>query len=143
MATLLFKCLKWRTMVIMIIPKALLMTVITSIFIFSTANISYQQVELPFADNVEGDGGEEEESATADEGDGGEEEESATADEGDGGEEEESATADEGDGGEEEEAATACIDYEAGENTIVINCNASFLDVVQAINEPEILEQEE
>src|SRR5215212_8520504 len=115
MATLLFKCLKWRTMVIMIIPKALLMTVITSIFIFSMANISYQQVELPFADNVEGDG---------------EEEEAATADEGDGGE-------------EEEEAATACIDYEAGENTIVINCNASFLDVVQAINDPEILEQEE
>src|SRR5215212_9769245 len=118
-------------MMIMIIPKALLMTVITSIFIFSMANISYQQVELPFADNVEGDGGEEEEeAATADEGDGGEEEEEA-------------ATADEGDGGEEEEAATACIDYEAGENTIVINCNASFLDVVQAINEPEILEQEE
>src|SRR5215212_3792709 len=114
-ATLLFKCLKWRTMVIMIIPKALLMTVITSIFIFSMANISYQQVELPFADNVEGDGGEEEEAATADE----------------------------GDGGEEEEAATACIDYEAGENTIVINCNASFLDVVQAINDPGILEQEE
>src|SRR5215212_5739369 len=104
-------------MMIMIIPKALLMTVITSIFIFSMANISYQQVELPFADNVEGDGGEEEE--------------------------EEAATADEGDGEEEEEAATACIDYEAGENTIIINCNASFLDVVQAINDPEILEQEE
>src|SRR5215208_3141834 len=115
-------------MAIMIIPRALLMTVIASIFIFSMANISYQQVELPFADNVEGDGGEEEEAATADEGDG---------------EEEEAATADEGDGGEEEEEATACIDYEAGENTIVINCNASFLDVVQAINDPEILEQEE
>src|SRR5215210_6732782 len=112
-------------MVIMIIPKGLLMTVIASIFIFSMANISYQQVELPFADNVEGDG---------------EEEEAATADEGDG-EEEEAATADEGDG--EEEEATACIDYEAGENTIVINCNASFLDVVQAVNDPEILEQEE
>jgi hypothetical protein len=100
-------------MMIMIIPKALLMTFIASIFIFSMANISYQQVELPFADNVEGDGGEEE-----------------------------AATAEEGDGGEEE-AATACIDYDAGENTIVINCNASFLDVVQAINDPEILEQEE
>jgi mannuronan 5-epimerase len=111
---------------IMIIPKALLMTFIASIFIFSMANISYQQVELPFADNVEGDGGEEE---------------AATAEEGDGGEEE-AATAEEGDGGEEE-AATACIDFDAGENTIVINCNASFLDVVQAINDPEILEQEE
>jgi hypothetical protein len=113
-------------MMIMIIPKALLMTFIASIFIFSMANISYQQVELPFADNVEGDGGEEE---------------AATAEEGDGGEEE-AATAEEGDGGEEE-AATACIDFDAGENTIVINCNASFLDVVQAINDPEILEQEE
>src|ERR671910_3355842 len=37
----------------------------------------------------------------------------------------------------------ACIDYEEEENTITINCNASFLDVVQAINDPEILEQEE
>ena len=45
----------------MIIPKALLMTFIASIFIFSMANISYQQVELPFTDDVEGDGGEEEE----------------------------------------------------------------------------------
>jgi parallel beta-helix repeat protein len=34
----------------------------------------------------------------------------------------------------------ACIDYDAAENTIAINCNASFLDVVQAINDPEILE---
>jgi parallel beta-helix repeat protein len=37
----------------------------------------------------------------------------------------------------------ACIDYDAAENTIVINCNASFLDVVQAINDPEILEEQE
>jgi parallel beta-helix repeat protein len=36
-----------------------------------------------------------------------------------------------------------CIDYDAAENTIVINCNASFLDVVQAINDPEILEEQE
>jgi parallel beta-helix repeat protein len=36
----------------------------------------------------------------------------------------------------------ACIDYDESENTISINCNASFLDVVQAINNPEILEQE-
>src|SRR5829696_1548549 len=83
----------------MIIPKALLMTVIAPILIFSMANISYQQVELPFGDNRE---------------------------------------AVEEEGGEE-----ACIDYEAEENTIAINCNASFLDVVQAINDPEILEQED
>src|SRR5215213_7634585 len=87
----------------MIIPKALLMTVIAPILIFSMANISYQQVELPFGDNKEA--GEE---------------------------------AVEEEGGEE-----ACIDYEAEENTIAINCNASFLDVVQAINDPEILEQED
>jgi parallel beta-helix repeat protein len=33
-----------------------------------------------------------------------------------------------------------CIDYDAAENTIVINCNASFLDVVQTINDRDILE---
>jgi parallel beta-helix repeat protein len=33
-----------------------------------------------------------------------------------------------------------CIDYESTENTIAINCNASFLDVVQTINDPDILE---
>ena len=32
------------------------------------------------------------------------------------------------------------IDYEEAENTIAINCNASFLDVVQTIYNPEILE---
>src|SRR5215204_5937506 len=82
----------------MIIPKALLMTVIALILIFSMANISYQQVELPFDDNREAI--------------------------------------------EEEGEEAACIDYEAEENTIAISCNASFLDVVQAINDPEILEQE-
>jgi parallel beta-helix repeat protein len=45
-------------------------------------------------------------------------------------------TAEAGEGG-------ACIDYETSENTVAINCNASFLDVVQTINDPEILEQEE
>jgi parallel beta-helix repeat protein len=47
---------------------------------------------------------------------------------------------------EDEEGAIeegVCIDYDAAENTIVINCNASFLDVVQAINDPEILEEQE
>jgi poly(beta-D-mannuronate) C5 epimerase len=41
-----------------------------------------------------------------------------------------------------EEEAT-CIDYDAAENTIAVNCNASFLDVVQAINDPEILDEQE
>ena len=34
----------------------------------------------------------------------------------------------------------ACIEYDAGENTIFINCDASFSDVVQIINDPGILE---
>jgi hypothetical protein len=34
-----------------------------------------------------------------------------------------------------------CIDYDQSENTITINCNASFLDIVQTINDPEILEK--
>ena len=36
----------------------------------------------------------------------------------------------------------ACIDYDESENTITVNCNTSFLSVVQAINNPDILEQE-
>jgi mannuronan 5-epimerase len=40
-------------------------------------------------------------------------------------------------------ASTACIDYQAGVNTITITCDASFLDVVQAINDPGILQQEQ
>src|SRR5215218_5445842 len=35
----------------------------------------------------------------------------------------------------------SCIDYDAAENTIAIDCNASFLDVVQSINDPGILEE--
>jgi poly(beta-D-mannuronate) C5 epimerase len=34
----------------------------------------------------------------------------------------------------------ACIDYDESENTIIVNCNASFSDVVQTINDPDILE---
>src|SRR5215218_6338331 len=41
------------------------------------------------------------------------------------------------------DATTARVGYEAGVNTITITCNASFLDVVQAINDPAILEREE
>jgi parallel beta-helix repeat protein len=33
-----------------------------------------------------------------------------------------------------------CIDYDESENTISINCNASFRDVVQTINDPDIIE---
>jgi hypothetical protein len=32
----------------------------------------------------------------------------------------------------------ACIDYDQTENTIAIDCNASFLDVIQTINDPDI-----
>ena len=42
-------------------------------------------------------------------------------------------TAEAGEGG-------PCIDYDQSENTITINCNASFLDVVQTINDRDILE---
>jgi parallel beta-helix repeat protein len=34
----------------------------------------------------------------------------------------------------------ACIDYDEAENTILINCNASFQEVVQTINDPDVLE---
>ena len=33
-----------------------------------------------------------------------------------------------------------CIDYDSTENTIAINCNSSFLDVVATIDDPDILE---
>ena len=33
-----------------------------------------------------------------------------------------------------------CMDYDSAENTIAINCDGSFLDVVQAINDPDIIE---
>jgi uncharacterized membrane protein YvbJ len=42
-------------------------------------------------------------------------------------------TAEAGEGG-------PCIDYDQSENTITINCDASFLDVVQNINDPDIIE---
>ena len=35
-----------------------------------------------------------------------------------------------------EAEGSACIHYDQGENTITIDCNASFQDVVQAINDP-------
>ena len=95
-----------------IIPKVFFITAVAAILIFSMTGPSYQQIELFFDD---------EEGAT----DEGEEE----------GQQQEEETTDD----EEEEAA--CIDYEAAENTIAINCDASFLDVVQAINDPEILEE--
>jgi parallel beta-helix repeat protein len=39
-------------------------------------------------------------------------------------------------------ASTACVSYQGGVNTIMITCDASFRDIVQAINDPAILEQE-
>src|SRR5215207_5280939 len=33
-----------------------------------------------------------------------------------------------------------CIGYESSDNTITINCNSSFLDVVQTVNDSEIIE---
>src|SRR5829696_2842407 len=33
-----------------------------------------------------------------------------------------------------------CIDYESSDNTITVNCNSSFLDVVQTINDADIIE---
>src|ERR687893_1135131 len=41
------------------------------------------------------------------------------------------------------DASTACVNYQSGVNTITINCDASFQDVVQTINDPGILAQEE
>jgi parallel beta-helix repeat protein len=34
----------------------------------------------------------------------------------------------------------ACIDYDQSENTIAIDCNASFLDVFQIINDPDVID---
>jgi hypothetical protein len=67
-----------------------------------------------------------------------EEEEEVTDEEGVTMEEEE----EEGDAPPEEGIEEPCIGYEAGENTIAINCHASFRDVIQTISDPEILEQE-
>ena len=39
-------------------------------------------------------------------------------------------------------ASTACVSYQGGVNIITITCDASFRDIVQAINEPAILEQD-
>ena len=33
----------------------------------------------------------------------------------------------------------ACIDYDRSESTITIDCNSSFLDVVQTINDPDVI----
>ena len=102
-----------------IIPKAFFTTIVAAILIFSVSGISYQQEQPTFdEDPIE----EAIQEAIEEE----EAEEEAI-------EEEE----------EEAEEEGPCIDYDSTENTIAINCDASFLDVVQAINDPEILEQEE
>ena len=100
----------------MIIPKVFFIAAVAAILIFSITGPSFQQIELFFDDEEEStDEGEDEE----------QQQEEVTDDE------EEEMTDEE----------VECIDYEAAENTIAINCNASFLDVVQAINDPEILEE--
>jgi hypothetical protein len=37
--------------------------------------------------------------------------------------------------------AAACVDYQPVENTITITCNASFLDVVNTVNDQSVLEE--
>ncbi|MDQ3883609.1 MAG: hypothetical protein M3243_06100, partial [Thermoproteota archaeon] len=100
------------------LPRVFFVTFVAAILIFSMPGISYQQVELLFDDGLEEEDGAEEDGAEED----GAEEDGAEED------------------GAEEDGAP-CIDYEAEENTIAINCNASFLDVVQGLNDPEILEE--
>jgi poly(beta-D-mannuronate) C5 epimerase len=91
--------------------------IVAVVLIFSVTGISYQQ-EFFFDEN--GVLMQEEEETEA------EEEEETEA------EEEEETEA-------EEEEETECIAYDEGENTIIINCDASFPDVFPAINDPEIL----
>ena len=107
----------------MIIPKAFFITAAVAILIFSMTGTSYQQVQLLFDDSEEEAAVEEEEAVE----EAVEEEEAAV-------EEEEAAVEEEEAAVEEEEGA--CIEYETEENTIAINCDASFLDVVQTINDP-------
>jgi mannuronan 5-epimerase len=122
---------------VVIIPKAFFIVATMAILIFSTMSVSFQQIDLFFEDGVmERDSIEEEAIGT---------EEQATQEEE---EEEEQATEQEVVvGTEEQESAegeeTACIDYEAEQNTIHINCNASFLDVIQSINDSAILQEQE
>jgi hypothetical protein len=116
-----------RTRIMVIIPKAFFITAVVAILIFSTTSMSYQQAQFPFdEETIEALQEAEEEEA---------EEEEA--------EEEEPIEALQEAEEEEPIEEEACIDYDSTENTITINCDASFLDVVQAINDPEILEQEE
>ncbi len=35
-----------------------------------------------------------------------------------------------------------CIDYDSGQNTITVNCDSSFVDVVQTINNPDVIENQ-
>jgi nitrous oxidase accessory protein NosD len=111
-----------------VISKAFFISTVMAVLLLSMTTTSYQQADF-----------------TLDEDDGVvivEEEEEEEA------EEEEEVTDDviiieEEEALPEEEAEEACIEYEAEENTIEINCNTSFLDVVQAIDDPEVLGQED
>jgi parallel beta-helix repeat protein len=39
-----------------------------------------------------------------------------------------------------EAGEVTCIEYDETENTVAVNCSASFLDLVQAINDPDVIE---
>lgn len=43
-------------------------------------------------------------------------------------------------GTEEEREERECVDYGSSDNTINVDCNASFADVIQAIDDPSVLE---
>lgn len=121
----------------MIVYKPFFIIALTSVLIFSMTGTSYQQVELFFDEEgvimeEEGEGGD----VAPEEG---MEEEEVTDEEGVTIEEEE----EEGDAAPEEGGEEPCIGYEAGENTIAINCDASFRDVIRTIPDPEILEEED
>jgi mannuronan 5-epimerase len=44
------------------------------------------------------------------------------------------------DGTDEDEEGDSCVDYGASDNTINIDCDASFADVIQAVHDPSVLE---
>jgi parallel beta-helix repeat protein len=118
-----------------IIPKVFFITALAAVLVFSMTGISYQQLDL-FFDEIEEDTQDEDEEVIE------EEEEEAPEDEiliEDTQDEDEEVIVEE-EAPEEEEEEGPCIDYEVAENTIEINCNSSFLDVVEAMNDPEILE---
>jgi mannuronan 5-epimerase len=107
----------------MIIHKTFFIAAMATVLIFSMMSPSYQQIVLLL---------DEEAPEAEEEGEGGGEEEQQAPE----AEEEEETAAEMGED-------TACIEYTAEQNTIYINCDASFLDVIQTVNDPEILQEQE